>query len=272
MLKGLQQRTIALAGGRKSEELTAMIEKNEGQSVVCPIQGTSFLREEAVLQDIEKVLAAEPDWFMLTTGMGARKIQDVAEQANKKDDWITALNTASIASRGRKTQAYLADNGLSSTISDEDGTIRLLLKQWLPTLKGTETIAVQLYDHEPEWVNDIRDTGCSVVTLQPYVHEMPPEETLAELLDHVLQHRVNAVAFTSATQVRHLFTYAKKANNDEALQQAFNRQDVVAGSVGKVTSEALHEEGVTSFVESASQRMGDLIVQLANHLESVSNR
>ncbi|MNI89263.1 bifunctional uroporphyrinogen-III synthetase/response regulator domain protein [compost metagenome] len=76
---------------------------------------------------------------------------------------------------------------------------------------------------------------------------------------------MDAVAFTSAPQFRFLSEYAREQGKLEAMLQAFERS-VLAVSVGKITSQALKEEGVQRIVMPEHERMGSMFVELGRYL------
>lgn len=72
------------------------------------------------------------------------------------------------------------------------------------------------------------------------------------------------MAFTSNTQVNYLFAVAERFGQEGALREAF-AGPVQAASVGHMTSAALREAGVTRLVQPEHERMGAMVVTLAEH-------
>ena len=84
----------------------------------------------------------------------------------------------------------------------------------------------------------------------------------------MLNGEVDAVCFTTAIQVHWLFDYVKKQDFKEKVISAFNDGKIVATAVGKVTAEALKEEGISKIVVPKHERMGAMIVELAQYYET----
>lgn len=63
-----------------------------------------------------------------------------------------------------------------------------------------------------------------------------------------------------------LFSFVKEHKDIELFRQAFN-EEVIACAVGKVTAEALQEEGITRVVAPELERMGAMIVTLSQYFE-----
>jgi uroporphyrinogen-III synthase len=68
-----------------------------------------------------------------------------------------------------------------------------------------------------------------------------------------------------------LFDYARAHNIVPAIKAAFNgRVRVVA--VGRVTAEALREEGIGLVISPESERMGAMIIELVHYYKSTSQK
>jgi uroporphyrinogen-III synthase len=64
--------------------------------------------------------------------------------------------------------------------------------------------------------------------------------------------------------VHYLFAVAERFGQTDALRAAF-AEEVLAASVGHMTSAALREAGVTRLVQPEHERMGAMVVALAEH-------
>lgn len=82
---------------------------------------------------------------------------------------------------------------------------------------------------------------------------------------------VDAVCFTTAIQVRSLFDFAKGRGYINEVKKVFEER-AIAAAVGKVTAEALREEGITRLLAPEIERMGAMIVELAKYYEERNNK
>ncbi|MNP70823.1 bifunctional uroporphyrinogen-III synthetase/response regulator domain protein [compost metagenome] len=73
------------------------------------------------------------------------------------------------------------------------------------------------------------------------------------------------MAFTSAPQFRFLSQYAQEQGKHEQMLHAFEHT-VLAVSVGKITSQALKEEGLQRIVMPEHERMGSMFVELGRYV------
>jgi uroporphyrinogen-III synthase len=83
-------------------------------------------------------------------------------------------------------------------------------------------------------------------------------------LIEIVEGAVDAVCFTTAVQVRYFYQFAKNNGYYLEINESF-RKRVLAASVGKVTAEALKEEGVRRILAPESERMGAMIVELSHY-------
>ncbi|MNZ79704.1 bifunctional uroporphyrinogen-III synthetase/response regulator domain protein [compost metagenome] len=124
---------------------------------------------------------------------------------------------------------------------------------------------LQLYgDPNPRLVAWLEEQGASCKQILPYRHIAPPESELEQLLNDVIEGRVDAVTFTSGPQVRFLMEHAKKQGKLDELLQALEGP-VIAVAVGKVTAQGLFEAGVPRVVAPKEERMGSMMVELARY-------
>lgn len=265
----LSQKTIAIAGSRKLEEISALIEKQGGTAVIRPLQGTVFLAEKEVEPGLRKFIEEGADWVILTTGIGTDSLIDLANKIGLKRQFLNRLSEAKIGARGYKTQAVLKKINLAPVAVDDDGTNRGLVRSLQQYDFAGKKVVVQLHgEAAPALIRFLEENGASVQQILPYQHIPPQTETVKQLCQELLSGKVNAVCFTTAVQVRFLFEYAKETGFAEKLVHTFN-QDALAVAVGKITAEAIREEGIERLVAPEFERMGAMIIELARYYEQV---
>ncbi|KKB39125.1 uroporphyrinogen-III synthase [Bacillus thermotolerans] len=270
MGKGLENRKVVIAGSRKTEEMSALIQKQGGTALIRPLQGTVFLAEETLAPELEELLNRQPDWIILTTGIGTEALVKAAESMDKKDELLELMQQANLAVRGYKTVGVLKRLGLTPAASDDDGTTAGLIRAIQNEELQGKRVAVQLHGEKaPALMAFLEEKGAFIQTLMPYRHHAPDAEVVKQLFEEILQQQVDAVCFTTAIQARSLFHYAKETKQQQALLDAF-ASGTIAGAVGKVTAEALTEEGVSRIVVPGLERMGALIIELSRYYDQQS--
>ena len=87
------------------------------------------------------------------------------------------------------------------------------------------------------------------------------------LIHEIIEKKIDAITFTSATQVPFLFTTADAIVNPATFRQRL-RKDVVVVSIGEVTSKALRGAGAEPHVEPEEPKMGPMVKALAEYFET----
>ncbi|MFB4164050.1 uroporphyrinogen-III synthase [Alteribacillus sp. JSM 102045] len=264
MSKGLVGKTVAIAASRKTEEMSALVEKQGGKAVVRPLQGTTFLADNEIENEFLKVLDDKPDWLIFTTGIGTETLLNLSEHLNRKNDFEKLLKDEKIAARGYKTHNTLKKIGVAPEARDDDGTTEGLINAMKNKDFKNKNVMVQLHGVKaPRLVDFLKNKDATSVTeILPYQHIPPEEDTLKLITEELRRNELDAVCFTTQLQVHSLFQYAKQQGFKEELVSIFENQ-TVAAAVGKVTAEVLKEEGVKRLLSPTNQRMGAMIMELS---------
>ncbi|NHN29031.1 uroporphyrinogen-III synthase [Paenibacillus agricola] len=265
-------RKIVIAGSRKTDEMSLLIEKQGGIPIIRSLQGLVYVDEPAVEQDLKYCVGNKLDWFICTTGTGTEALIHAASKLGIDGALLQQMKTCLIASRGYKTYSKLKNLGMKPDVVDEDGTTEGLIRALSPYQFKDQRVAVQLHgEPQPTLVQFLEERGAHVTPLLLYKHIAPDPATLELLCNELTAGQVDAVCFTTAVQVRYLFHYARANNRENAIKAAFGGQ-VRAVAVGKVTAEALREEGINLVIAPESERMGAMIIGLVNHYNSYKDK
>lgn len=268
MGKVLTGKKIALGGTRKIEEFTTIIEKQGGEALWRPLQGTTFFNEVEISDDIVHYIKNDFDWSIFTTGIGLTTLIDSADKICLKEQFIEKIKETNVAARGYKTFAALKKIDVTPIIQDDDGTNNSLIKNFAGHDLFGKNVMVQLHgESAPKLIQFLEDQGAKVTQILPYKHTEPEEQTVEQLCQEIINGEVDAVCFTTMIQVQNLFRYAKEKKIADQIIDRFHT-DVVATSVGKVTTEMLLDEGVKRIVAPELERMGAMIIELVKYYEN----
>jgi uroporphyrinogen-III synthase len=268
MEKGLSNKKVVICGSRKIEEMCSLIEKQGGVPLVRPLQGTIFLAEKEVEPDIIQFVETGADWVILTTGIGTETLVDLADKLGLKEPFLNRLQEANVACRGYKTISALKKLGITPVAVAEDGTTKGLAKALNDVNFSGKRIMIQLHgETAPELTKFFESRKAEVQKILPYQHIPPEVENVETLVEEILANKCDAVCFTTAVQVRSLFDYARNHSIQPEIVNCFNNR-ILAAAVGKVTAEALREEGIQRMIVPQHERMGAMIIQLAQHYNS----
>lgn len=269
---GLEEKKVVFTGTRRLEDLRSLVESRGGVALIRPTQGTAYAVEDELKPYIQRLVDGYYHWIVLTTGGGTEALLQVADTLGQKDQLIEVLRHSKVAVRGYKTHNLLKKLGIEPAIRDENGTTADLIHALESYDLTGNHIAIQLYGEPlPELTQFLKGKKAEFDELYPYKYHAPDLEVLKNLVYEIVQGEVDAVAFTSAVQVRNLIQYAEEAHQLDALQKGLNEQ-VLAGAVGKVTAETLNEAGIHRVIKPEHERMGALVVALENFFkENESN-
>ncbi|OMF63385.1 uroporphyrinogen-III synthase [Paenibacillus sp. FSL R5-0490] len=262
-MKKLAGKRIALLGSRKIAEISKLVENQEGAAVSRPAQGTALLKDEKLKDHVEMLTQCSFDWIIFTTGIGVETIYQTALELNRSEALISSLQKANIAARGYKTVNALKKLNIIPAVRDDDGSTAGLLRELSAhSLEGMKA-ALQLHgDPAPRLKQWLEENQVDYEEILPYTHIPPEEKVMNLLLSELLDGKLDSVFFTSTPQVRNLFSFARQKNAEDQLKSCFSDQ-TVALSVGKVTAQALHEEGIARVIFPEVERIGSAVIELA---------
>jgi|GEM_PF-35188 len=264
----LEGKTIAVTGPRKADEMARMISKFGGTAVIRPAQGTVFLDDSQFAEQLQSLIENPVDWLVLTTGVGTEALLATAEKLGQLDRFIETLRGVRIAARGYKTANVLRKVGLTAEVRDEDGTTAGLLQLLNAYDLTGKRVGLQLYGDPAPKLNAVLEArGAICEEILPYRHILPDDGAIQQLIGEVIADEVDAVAFTSTVQVRCLMGEATAAGVRDQVLRAFEGH-VLAVAVGKVTAEALREEGITRVLFPEEERMGSMVVALSRYYDA----
>lgn len=267
MGKGLEGKRVAIGASRKTEEMSKLIENQGGIPLVRSLQGTVFLAEKEVEPELIKFVEEGADWVIFTTGIGTETLVNIADKLGVKETYLQQLDKANVAIRGYKTKNFLKKINIEPAVLDEDGSTRGLIRALEDVDFTGKKVLVQLHgETAPKLIEFLEGKGASVQTILPYQHIAPEWDAVQTLFDEIIEKKVDAVCFTSAIQARSLFTFAKDKGITKEILAAF-QSNTLAVAVGKVTAEALSEEGIDRMVVPELERMGAMIIELSRYFE-----
>lgn len=271
MKKGLTGKKVAICGSRKIEEISTLIEKQGGIPLVRPLQGTVFFAENEVEPDVIKFVEEGADWVIFTTGMGFEALLNLAGKWNVEDPFLQRIRNAKVASRGYKTLAALRKLAIEPIVVDEDGTTKGLVAALENFNFSGKRVMLQLHGEEAHVLtNFLQNQGAIIQKILPYQHIPPEEKVVAQLCEDLQSQECDAVCFTTAAQVHALFDYARKQHIHKDIVKCFSGK-TLAAAVGKVTAEALREEGVDKLLVPEKERMGAMVVELSQYYKNLQD-
>ncbi len=219
-----------------------------------------------LLEDTRRIMAARPDYVVVTTAYGLRRWCEAADAAGLGDNLLEVLGGAGIYVRGPKARGAVRAAGLNDVGISHDETTASLVNMMLGLDLRGRTVAVQLHGYTDfRQLDRLRQAGAQVLTATPYRWVKPAgTDQLPRLIEAVCGGGLDVVTFTSAPAVDAVLSTASEMGYRDRFIGALRGQ-VAAVVVGPVTAQPLIDVGVAPLVPER-YRMGALIRLVCEYL------
>src|SRR5260370_16016455 len=252
-------RVLALES-RRAPELAKLISSYGGEPVVAPaMREVPLESNKEALAFAAALVAGEFDMVIFLTGVGARSLLMVVENAYNREDYIAVLQGVNVVARGPKPIAVLRELGVTPAVTvpepntwrelllalDEAGASREELR-----LRGAR-VAVQEYGvSNPELLSGLRERGADVTRVPVYQWAMPDDRApLQAAVKALADGEIDAVLFTTSVQVAHLFQTAAEMKLEDPMRSGLSR--TIVASIGPTNTEELqrrrHQAGIEPY-------------------------
>jgi uroporphyrinogen-III synthase len=251
-------------------EMASLIERHGGQAISAPaLREVPLPLRQETADFIDTLCSGTVEMVVFLTGVGARALLAAAETLGKQTELLHALTETKVVCRGPKPVAVMrANNVPMDLIAPEPHTSEVLVdailaKGW--DLRG-KTVALQHYGEVNTYLRaELAGMGANVTEISLYEWALPEDTApLEAAIQTMIEGHADAVAFTTQSQVRHLFQVADRMGLKDELKTALHNRVAVA-PVGPVCARALTEEGITSHVVPEHPKMGHLVLALADY-------
>ncbi len=260
----MKGRTIAFLESRLAEHLGELIVRRGGIPISAPA-----LREEPIV-DPPAIARLIGDWTqraaklaVFQTGVGTRTLFVATDHLQLTPTLQTLLTNTLVVARGPKPTAVLRQRGVRIDLSAADP---FTTAEVLDAIDGValsgETVVVQRYGDANAPLNDaLVARGATVVEVPTYRWALPDDtQPLIALMDRLDRTEVDAVVFTSASQVHNLMAVAAREDRVTSLRVALNA--TLIASIGPVCSAALTEAGIAVRLEASPPKLGPMLEAL----------
>ena len=252
------------------EELAGLVERLGGTPYCVPaVREAPLPHLEHVAAFVDALCAGRFSVVVLLTGVGVAALLREADGEGRLAETLNALRQTTTVCRGPKPSAVLRRHDVPIRLSAaEPYTTKELLDALLAIDIDRKAVALLHYgERSSELADALKARGAELEELCLYEWLMPDDvEPLRTLVRELIDGRVDAVAFTSQVQCRHLFQVAAGLGRSDELADALNSRIVVA-AIGPVCAAALNTLGVTPRVLPAHPKMGPMVAALADYFE-----
>jgi uroporphyrinogen-III synthase len=260
-------RRIALLEARLSDEAAALVRRLGGTPDVVPAL-REVVQPGRVRPFIERLSSGTVSMVIFLTGVGVAALLREAERTGQLEATLTALRKTRVVCRGPKPVAILKQHQVQvDVLAAEPYTTKDLLDALATVDLNGQSLALVHYGEPNERLAAaLLARGARLDELSLYEWRLPDDlGPLKTLVQEIIDGRIDAVAFTSQIQCRHLFRVAGDLGLVDPLIQAL--RNTVVAAVGPVCAAALHELGVTPDVIPARPKMGPMITALSEYFD-----
>ncbi|MGH7850347.1 MAG: uroporphyrinogen decarboxylase [Thermodesulfobacteriota bacterium] len=251
---------------RRAKEIEKLILYHGGVPRVAPSMREVPLPESGdAVKFAGNLIHGKFDIVILMTGVGTRSLAEAVSKKYPLDEFTKALAKTKVVARGPKPVAALRELGLTPDITvPEPNTWRDVLSTLDTELDVSgKNVAVQEYGiPNEEFIKELRKRGAYVTAVPVYKWDLPEDtKPLREAIKSITAMNEDISLFTSSQQIYNLFKVASEEGLEDRLKEGF--KDVVIGSIGPTTTEAIARFGLTADYEPDSPKMGNLIREMA---------
>jgi uroporphyrinogen-III synthase len=207
--------------------------------------------------------------MIFQTGVGTRALFRVTDSLGSTLKLLGLLERATVVVRGPKPTAELKARGVRIDIrAASPFTSETVMAAIAASPLAGARVVVQRYGEANRRLCEaLTARGASVQEIATYRWALP-EDTgpLERLIDALARSAVDAVLFTSAVQVKHLFAVAERMSRAAELPALL--RGLIVASIGPVCSRALEERGITPTFEADPPKLGPLVAGLKAALQA----
>jgi uroporphyrinogen-III synthase len=243
----LTGRTIAVPEARELDVFADLLERRGATVLRCPLVAIRDAPDPTpVLAWIRRFAGGGCDDLILLTGEGLHRLVGCIERHEPalKAPFLRELDRVRKITRGPKPARALKELGLATDLAADTPTTEGIIQ----TLRGVDLagrrVGLQLYGAEPNvpLVEFLQGVGASVFTVAPYVYAGAADDRAVQaLLERMTSGTLDAIAFTSASQVDQLF-----AGRGDIARKALG--ETLVAAVGPIVAAALADRGVQTQV------------------------
>lgn len=239
--RALEGKVIAVPEARQLDVLAGLLERRGAAVLRCPLVSIHDSPDEpSVIAWIERLIATPTALVVFYTGEGIERLVACARRAGRERELVAALARTPKLTRGPKPKRALRNLELTPEYVASEPTTAGLVATAATIVAPLARVAVQLYsqDQDRQLIEHLEQRGSVVDCVAPYVYaSAADDERVVALINELAAGRVDAIAFTSKSQVQRLRALAAQRQLESQLRKGLERVKVAA--IGPVVADEL---------------------------------
>jgi uroporphyrinogen-III synthase len=257
---------VALLESRRQGELASLVRRHGGEPICVPAMREVERDCASEIESAIDVAGRSGALIVLATGAGLDRWFCMAGALGRAAELHAGFAQATVVCRGPKPIAVLKREGLTAQLraAPPHTTSELLATLDSIDVRNRDVVFIHDGGGSRTVPEALARRGARVVEAQPYVWALPDDtEPLRALVRSIVAGDIDAVAFTTQIQGKHLFDIAQSIGLSSSLGEVL-RGPVVVAAVGPTCAEALEHLGVPAHVTPRQPKMGALVLALAS--------
>ena len=237
---------IAVPETRQLDVLASLLQTRGATVVRCPLVAIKDSPDSAaVVGWLRRLIAEPPAFIVFYTGEGIERLLGFAEREGLRDALVEVLRSTRKLCRGPKPKRVLRRLGLEAELDARPPTTAGVIATLQTLDLRDQRIAVQLYGDQPipTLTDFLAAHGAHVDWVAPYVYASAVDDSqVVALIERMHAGQIDAIAFTSQSQLERLFKVASESGLETELAAGLRKTFVAA--VGPVVAAALRASGI----------------------------
>jgi len=266
----MKSKVVAILESRAGAHLAELVARRGGLPMLAPaLEEVPDLDPAAVLALIEQWRIQPFKICIFQTGVGTRALFSATDAADLTKELKDLLAASLVVVRGPKPIGELNARGIRIDIrAASPFTSETVLAAISEIEVKNCSVLIQRYGAANQALTAALEArGAAVQEIATYRWALPTNtQPLVDLLAALAERRVDAVVFTSAVQMQHLYTVAQQSGAAGQLADQLNH--CIVASIGPVCSRTLREYGVPPTLEASPPKLGPLMVALEDAINA----
>lgn len=237
---------IAVPEARQLDVLEGLLSRRGAEVLRCPLVSIVDAPDATPVVDwLREFLRTPAEFFIIMTGEGLARLRGFAARSGiPEQDFRRALESSTLISRGPKPARELRRLRLAPDLFPPAPTTKGVIELLKDLDIEGRTVAVQLYGDDPNeaLIACLNQRNARINTVAPYRYA--PElsrERIAELVTALASGSLDAIVFTSMSQIDRLYMVAADLGIRDELSRGL--EQVCVAAIGPVVASALAARG-----------------------------
>lgn len=263
--KGFNGKTITITRPiERSQIAVKIVEDNGGIPLVVPTLELEAFFSQSLMDLCQR--AYELDWIIFTSPASLESLFKFCEDFKEKQN-----PDCQVAVIGPRTERVLNEYGLEADIVPEEYTAEGLLEEFREIDINGKNIGVprtfKARDVLPE---GLKNMGATVFLAEAYKSTQPKDTSkVLELVDEIIQGKIDAITFTSPLTVTNLFEIA--GDKKVKLIESLKGDKTTVAAIGPITQKPLDELGIISITPN-KYTVEEMLLTLMNEMNIIKKK